>query len=450
MDSARYRTAKNSLHVNGKTSLSHHLNNALEQQGIKDENEKAQKIYDLIEKRVSKQEIKNWLSGEVVMPRNKSLLVPLSQLAPRLEPYKEALLTKVEPIEKINIGGTEFEVQYGASYPFYRLYTTIRQGIRRYIEAPKGKGNGTDHNESGVEVEPKVGISLGHEIDIVVSKYFREINPETVAVRVTNIKELERTEALKIPSEKHEKLKKGVLSITADKKQEFLQKNNLDEISINDVIDDAEAFAHILGLYGRKLVKNKRGIYFDNKRTRELDSSEAAYSVGSAFEGIIPPSAKPLFKEHTDIVAQLAQSGDDFVRYIQRLKKEHAEFMRYRKYLKELGAWLRSQLTVEEYNDIESLINAVGALSTSFPKDFLEYTSLGKEYEWQTYLLAADEMTISKSERDKLERRYTKLERELKGVYGYDSTPRNVSNEDAIAVLKKYGLSGLVPKIFEE
>ncbi|NOQ37722.1 hypothetical protein GQ472_02430 [archaeon] len=140
MESPRYKVARSCLFIEEQTALSYHLNNSHKLMNLDDE-EKVLVIYDLVKDNIkSRQTVKNWLSGNVIMPKDKQVLTLLSEIAPELESYKNVFLAE-DITKKEMIDGIEIEIHYGHErYNLYDLYINIRRGIMHYLAPAKGEG----------------------------------------------------------------------------------------------------------------------------------------------------------------------------------------------------------------------------------------------------------------------------------------------------------------------
>lgn len=448
MESPRYRTARNSLFVNEQTALSYHLSNSPALKNLNEE-ERISKLYEAIGKKVTRQTVKNWVSGETVMPELENLEL-LVQVAPELKSYYEALSEKIEAPEKINVDEKEFLVQYGAKYPLYKLYTNIRQGIMRYVAEAKGKGNG----EKKEHKKPLESISLGYEIKIVVDKYFNEISDQMISARVTGIKEIERKDALETASENHEKLRKGVVRLKSEK-QDFLKENDLKSTSLSEIMNELAGFEYTVGKFAKRIVKDK----IDG----DISERTGYWATEVLIREMLSPRNKKFYeprywmKEEFEEKLELS-SKEEAKRLIKKGLEEREEYV---KTFEGMGKELKDAMTQEEHEIFEKLMHPMDMIVNSFPQAYMKFIEIDRE------IMQIPEKPIYKSMQQFNKRiaEHKRLAKELKDVYGMDDNHfKNkkrfgedveeglqgiaLTDEDGKASLKKYRLSDLIPKIF--
>lgn len=432
MESPRYRTARNSLFVqkDGKeqTALSYHLNNSPMLKNLKEE-EKISKLHEAIGGKVTRQTVKNWISGETVMPEleNLGLLVNIS---PELKDYYEGFQQK----------------KGGLAYPLYDLYVNIRQGIMRYVAEAKGKGNG----EKKEQIKPLQNISLDHEIKIVVDKYFNEISDQLISARVTGIKEIERNGALKLAGENQERLRKGVVRINPARKIEFLEKNKINETKLIDMENDKGVLENILARYFDRLLKGRYNI--------DLPHRYVAHSISqNRLQKLVDVRNKTLFGMHPLIPEKKEAKQKEMAEIFDKFRNDN-------KRLENINHLLEQTANVDEHNTIEIIANNINAICNSIPPTYIKYIETNKEL-WEKLSRV---VTQNKDAYMKLKQWHDrkiidskKLQKELKDSYGLDTSitrkyesyycieEDDISTiEEEKAVLKKYKMEDLIPKVF--
>lgn len=432
-DSARYRAAKNSLHKDGQTALSYYLNNSTLLKGL-NEDEKTDKLHDFVGKKVTKQTVKDWLSGKTVLPEPENLGL-IADIHPELKDFYEGFQKKKE----------------GLAYPLYDLYNIIRRGLTHYFAKPKGLGTG---GKKEIE-KPLESITLAPEADIIVRRYFNEINEGMDSVRVTGIKELERKDALKISSsENYEKLKKGVMRIKPEKKREFLEKNKLNETNLSQLSDDINFMEYVVGKYTKKLLFEKFNDVVPTGIGLHIGGHLIRCILPENYRHIFMPSIKPLEEKGLQIDVDSLH-----------FKKYREDEKKFKISIEEKSRILSERLTIQEYNNMEMLAGLVEVAYRSLPSIYIELTKNVDETNKMGEKIL-DGQKINEREYDILQSRYEKIKKTIKEFYNYElgsTTEKNIFEESAVqnekrkvmkdedgkAVLKKYGMEKLIPKIFD-
>lgn len=460
LSSPRYGAARNSLYVKNEgekeqTAISYILNNTHLLKGL-NENEKINKLYEVMGKKVTKQTMKNWLSGETVMPEFENLgfiLTVFPELDPipsndeteaRLHIYRESMLNDF-------YDGFKRKKEDGLAYPLYDLYMNIRRGIMRYVAEPKGKGEG----EKKERKMPLESVSLTPEIDIVVKKYFDDVSDKIISARVTDIKEIEREKALKVPQENYEKLRKGIVKLTPAKKQEFLSENGLNEVSIIDLLNDFSSLEYVIGKYVTKL-SFKYPVSYGGSPVSLGNEESGLATVSEKIRMCISPLIRPLY----------VYSGTE-----RPFSKEAIEQdKRIVEDVKTIYSQLEQSMNINEFNLMEKLIESINIVGSGLPSKYFKW----RQNEIDMYSFFASQVVGGKSLNDITKtKKYNefaaidaKMEMEFKKEYGLDfskspiksfkgnveSKKENmrITDEDGKAFLKKYGLSDLIPPIFGE
>ncbi len=467
--SDRYNTAYESLHIGDKPMFSVALNDALEAKGITDFNDKVSYIDELIDKGVVKKTIQNWLTGETVMVDNKSFLNELSELAPELKTWAEAFsidlmidgeLKTVNydkfknqiPVETyIDVNGNESDIRYGARYTLYDLYKNIRIGVGHYLAKPKNEG-GKNKTSSKTTTDK---ITLSHEIDIVVKQYLNYVTEDIVSAKVLGISVIDKKDAKKyIKDKNHNTLKKGVMKVTPHDLPDFLEKKKLEKTTLGETLNDIKGLEYTLAKYASNIVEKR----FNSK-------VEDMYSAYKIVLPLIKESLNSRIIKHYGVTEELDMViGQDTI--ITEQEKVVIDGFN------NITSILKKELTYDENNIFEMLIDTIKVSLNSIPPSYFDVTEL-------VYKLVID----SQSKVSDLKMHKTKLALSrgyevLFKSYDYDFTsskrkmfmghldfvkesdgisddhkkisdyPEKVTEQDGIDALKKYGLDDLLPIIF--
>lgn len=445
LDSPRYRAARNRLYVKNEakeqTAISYILNNTLLLKGL-NENEKINKLYEVMGKKVTKQTVKDWLSGETVMPEFENLGLILN-VFPELDtiPSNDETEARLHIYRKMMLNdfydGFKRKKEDGLAYPLYDLYMNIRRGIMRYVAEPKGKGDG----EKKEHKKTAENVPLSPEIDIVVKKYFDDVSDKIISARVTGIKEIESKEALKLTGEKHEKLKKGVVKIKPENKREFLEKNGLNEVSLVDILNDFHSISYVSGKYVKNIVKEKFN--------KDIGEKVASFIFTEKIMKNLNPKYKPLVQ-----IGLKIHSKENIEKFKEGLKN-----------IQWLGGALENLISIDEHNIVESISSLQANIVQTFPDTYLSYAECFAEISdaYKSSIISG-RLSIPKRDYDKKMNERKKIKKELQDVYGLkgeniskvkafasdfendELTP--ITDEDGKNVLIKYGMEELIPKIF--
>ncbi len=449
--SDRYNAAYESLYIDDKPMLAVVLNEGLEAKGITDFNDKVSYIDNLIDGGVTKKTIQNWLIGKTVMVDNKSFLNELSGLAPELRTWAEAFsidmmvdgeLKSVNydkfkdqiPIEiYTDSNGNEIEVRYGSRYTLYDLYKNIRIGVGHYLAKPKNEGI---NNKSTTSKTTTDKIALGHEIDIVVKQFFNYVTNDIVSAKVLGITMLDKKEARKQIKGYDHKLKKGVMKLTSGELSDFLQENDLEQITLYDSLNDIKGLEYALAKYAYNILNEGLNI--------------PVKDIFDAYHLVLPlikESLNSRIIKHYDVTEQ--QFIDSKYEGVSnRLKKE---------------------LIYDKNNIFEILMDNISVSFNGIPSLYFDISEYGSD------LIAAQKSKISKSELNHTRNTFHRANDSLVKSYGYTFTDpirklflgnkldddgrsndeillyaAKLTDQDGIDALKKYGLDDLLPIIFDD
>jgi hypothetical protein len=109
-------------------------------------------------------------------------------------------------------------------YSAYKLLVGIRQGVMRYIAAPKGNGKGRSENES-----QRTGLRLAPEIDIILKYVLDEVDDERIAAVITDVQRISY-EVGRGHDTHGVKLSSGIL--TQDERPSNIHVKNLGELAV--------------------------------------------------------------------------------------------------------------------------------------------------------------------------------------------------------------------------
>jgi len=166
--------------------------------------------------------IKNWLEGNTVTP-----------MRPKNWIYYNALKMINSEFNDFDINKREIGSKFHSDY----LYTTVRQGIMRYLAVCKNKGKGPKSKEDE-ENKPNskddlYKTNLTPEIQATVDFFIKDISKDFVAARVTNARLVHKKGNIDYIKRNYPDitLSKGVVT----EKPEVI---NIDEMSLQDLKDE--------------------------------------------------------------------------------------------------------------------------------------------------------------------------------------------------------------------
>ena len=155
--------------------------------------------------------IDSWLKGETLSPREWATYPILAEINPEFIEFNS------------------LDRRRCSNFFNYKLYTTIRQGIMRWLTNPRHGPPREEH-----EPEDTLGISLSQEIQLVFDHFVRNISSEYAAAQVLEIRELYRRAELVRRSRNEPKLRRGVLTSRNDLTE--ARKRDVGEIILNKKI----------------------------------------------------------------------------------------------------------------------------------------------------------------------------------------------------------------------
>ena len=205
---------------------------------------------------VSDSAINKWLKGETLSPREWAIYGILAQINPEFIDFQQ-----------LNRGreGHFFN---------YKLYTTIRQGIMRYLANPI-------HSPPQLEHEPEdtLDLSLAQEIQLVFDNLVGDIDTEYAVAQVLEIEGLYKKHSLVRRSREEPRLRKGI--VTGRVPQFESRKKDISEIVMGKKILEGTFYKIINNQFGERIKEylenidlSKVGTDFDDV---DLDKNDPIY-----------------------------------------------------------------------------------------------------------------------------------------------------------------------------
>ncbi len=381
------------------------------------------KPYKISAETITLPAIKKWLNGEVILPRDKSMLQTLSELDSWfLDAYNS------------------FSSPY-PHYPLYNIYVGVRRGVMRYLSRGKGKGEGNKIDEESLYES----ITLAPEIDIIVSKLFQEIDDTTIAAKVMDVKPIVEEEQEKLLKNKHAKLSKGIVVIKDPKDAE---EYGLKISSVQDRTQDFQNLESVLKDIEHGSVKDH---YFDEENIPMFISRSAAdefvnYLMSEFGSGACKKMYSSLvINDMKSRVEYETESKYKSKEIITKIAEEHLDRMQISKAIYEVFLYHWEELPHKDrYVQYRNLVFTINNLFNSLPTQIQNLIEFEKSvfYEKRGKL------------RFKMQQKLNKMAGSLKNS-GFDyynlkfdeMGKRNITKEDRIMALEKYGLSRIKDEV---
>lgn len=212
---------------------------------------------------ISKMAIRQWLTGDIILPRDKKILTALG--------------------EAFNDSELKYAGQYfGSNSPdFYNYYVTARRIIMAYVaKLKKGQSMQICERESKT---PAGLFHFGQEIDKVLENRIDEISSQYLTVHVTDVKETQESKRKgKIPHHRL-KLDRGVLLFNneeIDIVKKGLKDSGKDFITLNDLIKKRNSLTSILKERYREGIETYYKTEEAKKRCEQDKAFEAVFEEG--------------------------------------------------------------------------------------------------------------------------------------------------------------------------